>query len=1282
MFGISPVITYGLVTAVVAAMVAAAVWGVICWLRRREWEEAWALIDETPETALPRLKRFARPGRWGVPKHASRARSLFGQALCLFRMGSIDEGEQLLATALTLSRTSAGDFVRLCQAYLVVEASRRPSGAITAWGQLLGQPAVAGTGEIRKQVEAALRHHLTPSLIDSPERLEQIVAWSRDVIGHAPQLAWVYHALGTALMILQRWQEALEPLQKYRELMPEDVEVLQLLGRAHRELGHWDEAQSLLTAAYQRAPTPESAHEAALACLAGAEHWDDADPRRSTSLETARRLWTWATENQAGFGAAWEGLGQARWQLGNRTESIAAVRQALAINPQSAVAHGLLAEYLWALGERDAARAELQQALQLDPKAGRVVRLAGDISYEDGDFPQAFSRYRELQSLGPIEDPVAERLARCCLETDQPQAAVDLLASRPSLAPAPRLVLGRSLARLGRWTDARDVLGIADAAGRTPEYDSSLATALAASGEHGEAERRFRNLQSDKDWSGRACRQLGHVKVLQRDYAGAAELYSANGDHPSSAFDLGRVSLLSDDADSARTHFARALAVDAGDELARFGLELADLDLGDSAAMAARSPDSAFYSEALEVLADRAFRAGRYVDALHGYEQVTKRRGRVSTQMLARMAVSHLQLRRFRDALSPLLELHKRKPDQEAICFNLAICYYQAGRECFAKEQWEAARKQFAQAEKLLRPLSPEQADGVQGWQLEAGYREAVRLLSADAASGSHLRRARDLLDFGTQATSGQLRWSLGAGIVHALGGDFQTSVDCLARARTLAPQHPPTQLALALSCQAAGQGARARETLGELLSGLERAGTKGGKDRLAVAARFTLAMSWAKDRNWPEAADTLLPLLQHPLIAQSQRLTPTDVAQAAVAYYAAAGDKQRASELAAQYLHDTRGLGDVLIGMVQAEAGDYEGAAATLGRAYAEQRDPKIGKVLVGCILASASAAVRRGELDQAEQKVAQALRYDANDPDAKRFREALGFARNLSQLDLRKLDTAIAQCRGMVEAGDRGPQLVRSLGVLYHRYACQAESKGRSAEQPWQTCLKFWQQQILKSNGFWDGFLTAYNTGRGRRDQLKEEQVASWRAQLPSELASRHVRFAGDCLSRNDANGLARHLKLIWDWKPDYVPGDGFLLEHLPSGDLSDGVVNTLQNCLKDIKNPQVRQVISKVIEGQKMKKAIPWFNEGCAAMNRALEALNMQAALFKAMAESGMGYAARDAMQRAIREALNEMRQAKNLIKKAYDLVPSDPDFKKAYDWARTQVSEVEGALRNLS
>ena len=55
MFGISPVITYGLVTAVVAAMVAAAVWGVICWLRRREWAEAWGLIEETPQTALARL---------------------------------------------------------------------------------------------------------------------------------------------------------------------------------------------------------------------------------------------------------------------------------------------------------------------------------------------------------------------------------------------------------------------------------------------------------------------------------------------------------------------------------------------------------------------------------------------------------------------------------------------------------------------------------------------------------------------------------------------------------------------------------------------------------------------------------------------------------------------------------------------------------------------------------------------------------------------------------------------------------------------------------------------------------------------------------------------------------------------------------------------------------------------------------------------------------------------------------------------------------------------------
>ncbi len=1065
-------------------------------------------------------------------------------------------------------------------------------------------------------------------------------------------------------------------------LLPDDVEGMQLLGRVYRELGQWEQAQETLTAAYQRSPTPETAHEAALACLAWADQLDESDARRGAALETAHRLLSWTTENKAGYGPGWEGLGRVLWQLGKRSEAIAALRQALVINPQSATAHGWLAEYLLALGERDQARVELQQALDLDPAADRMVQLAGDLSYEDGDFPKAASWYRQLQTLRPIPEPVGERLARCCLEIGQPQGAVDLLASRKMLDTAPRLVLGRSLARLGRWDKARDVLRAADPASRTLELDYYLANAHAACAEYGDAERLFTPLLAHREWKDRVNRCLAHVRVLQGDYSQGAALYAACDGGLATAFDLGRVSLLRGDAESAKEHFEQALAIDPADERARFGSAWADLELGDSTTMGAVSSECDFYPDAIEALADRAFQAGRYVDALHGYELAAKTRRSVSTRMLARMAVANLQLRRFREALSPLVELHKRQPDREAIRFNLAICYYQAGREHFGKSQWEAARKQFAQAEKLLRPISPEQADGVQAWHLEAGYREAVRLLEVNVKSASNLRRACELLDAGCPAAPNELRWAFGAGIVHALKGDLIASVDYLARAQTLSPHHFPTRLALALSCQAVEQGSQARENLQELLSSFDKPAATGGEQTLAVAARFALAMSWAKDRHWPQAADTLVPLLQHPLIVKSQRITPTDVAQAAVAYYAAAGDKQRAGELAQQYLKGTRGLGDVLIGLMQAEVGDYEGAAATLARAYSQQQDRNVGRLLIGCLLASAAAAVRKGELDKAEHSVAQALRYDASHADAKRFKEALGFARSLARLDLNRLDAAITQCRGMLTGtGQDAPQLVRSLGVLYHRHACQSEGRAPSAETHWSTCLTFWRQYILTNDGFWSGFVSAYNAGRGRREQLKEDQVGVLRQALPAEMAGHHVEYAGDYLSRNDAKGLARHLKLIWDWKPDFTPADGFLLDRLPSGQLSDGVLNTLQGCLKNVRNPKAREVINKVIEGHKMKKAIPWFNEGCAAMNRALETLNLQAALFKAMAESGMGYLARDSMRSNVREALRAMRSARDLIKKAYDLVPSDPDFKKAYAWARTQIAEVEEAQRAL-
>ena len=142
---------------------------------------------------------------------------------------------------------------------------------------------------------------------------------------------------------------------------------------------------------------------------------------------------------------------------------------------------------------------------------------------------------------------------------------------------------------------------------------------------------------------------------------------------------------------------------------------------------------------------------------------------------------------------------------------------------------------------------------------------------------------------------------------------------------------------------------------------------------------------------------------------------------------------------------------------------------------------------MLVACLLTSAAQAVGEGDLTKAEENVERALRYDGEHADARRFKDALGFARNLSRLDLKKLDTAVTQCERSYQAGDHSAQFVRSLGVLYHRVACQSEQRRQDPQAAWQKCLEFWQSQIFRPNAFWSEYETAYNAGRGRREMLK---------------------------------------------------------------------------------------------------------------------------------------------------------------------------------------------------
>ena len=372
----------------------------------------------------------------------------------------------------------------------------------------------------------------------------------------------------------------------------------------------------------------------------------------------------------------------------------------------------------------------------------------------------------------------------------------------------------------------------------------------------------------------------------------------------------------------------------------------------------------------------------------------------------------------------------------------------------------------------------------------------------------------------------------------------------------------------------------------------------------------------------------------------QSKKLTPRDVAQVALAYHAAAGNKEQAGKLAKEYLPDMQGLSDVLIGLVQADAKDFSGAATTLGRAYAAEKNPQVLKLLVGCVLAVAGQAVLKSDLKTAGESVAQALRLDPQNKAAKSLQDALSFASSLKSLNLQQLDEAITKCQQQL-ASDKSAEVIRSLAALYHRKAVQAELGGRGPDEAWKTCFQFWHANILSSQPFWPGFAQSYNAGRSRREKLEDDDLQELRTALPGQLVEVHTSYAKEYRQNRSADGLVRNLNLIWQWEPAFKPSDEFMFALINVRELDDWQAEMLEKAADRLTSSFLKERFRKQL-------AIYWYNAGGAVLLEIVEDM-----------KSGNSFRPR-------RKAGGQRR----FSRAAFNLDPTDSDIRELYNLAKSK------------
>lgn len=138
-------------------------------------------------------------------------------------------------------------------------------------------------------------------------------------------------------------------------------------------------------------------------------------------------------------------------QLGQPADGVRAAQEALRHAPESLAAHRWLAIAAYDLGAVDLAAESLRKLSRGEPTNPRPDRLLGLIEKDSGHPELAIRHYREsLQRLpGPADcQQVWTELAECLLDTQQPEAALEVLA-RAEPTVEVELLRGRGYAGLG-----------------------------------------------------------------------------------------------------------------------------------------------------------------------------------------------------------------------------------------------------------------------------------------------------------------------------------------------------------------------------------------------------------------------------------------------------------------------------------------------------------------------------------------------------------------------------------------------------------------------------------------------------------------------------------------------------------------------------------------------------------------------------------------------------------------------------------------------------------------
>ncbi|MBI3181970.1 MAG: tetratricopeptide repeat protein [Myxococcales bacterium] len=240
----------------------------------------------------------------------------------------------------------------------------------------------------------------------------------------APAEPEAHHRLGVALLECERYEEALPPLERARELAPDRPAYALPLAKAYYRNGNRQRAVEAIRAVVSSEPSPAEVKVARALMDAIADPFATLPRAARPKLELGM-AWLFDRDIPQQAAISFEELlreypdlsvvhallGLCYQRLDDAGRAVDELRRAIELAPDDGKNHLYLGELYLGRQRPEQAREHLERALALNPVLGEAHHRLGELALERGELDQAQPHFRALTFLEPDSHAPRTKLA-------------------------------------------------------------------------------------------------------------------------------------------------------------------------------------------------------------------------------------------------------------------------------------------------------------------------------------------------------------------------------------------------------------------------------------------------------------------------------------------------------------------------------------------------------------------------------------------------------------------------------------------------------------------------------------------------------------------------------------------------------------------------------------------------------------------------------------------------------------------------------------------------------